>query len=138
MEMKLIFRINDHLRSSSHRRPNNSALVSEDGSVEKPSSKGSNKTIPSQRGASARKTRVIKQLAFDISRVPKASLAEKLRRPSLHWTRHTHATHALARDAELTTVRDNLHHAPIATTSIDLLSDEAKRSRQMDEAFGAP
>ena len=28
--------------------------------------------------------------------------------------------------------------AYIATTSIYLLSDEAKRSRQMDEAFAAP
>jgi integrase len=34
--------------------------------------------------------------------------------------RHTHATHALARGAELTTVRDNLRHASIATTSIYL------------------
>ncbi len=45
-------------------------------------------------------------------------LAEKLRRASPHWTRHTHATHALARGAELTTVRDNLRHASISTTSI--------------------
>lgn len=46
--------------------------------------------------------------------------AEKLRRPNPHWarTRHTHATHALARDVQLTTVRDNLRHASIATTSI--------------------
>ena len=37
-----------------------------------------------------------------------APLAEKLRRASPHWMRHTHATHALGRGAELTTVRDNL------------------------------
>jgi hypothetical protein len=43
-----------------------------------------------------------------------------------------------ARGAELTTVRDNLRHASIATTSIYLLSDEIKRFRQMDEAFAAP
>lgn len=65
-------------------------------------------------------------------------LAEKLRRASPHWTRHTHATHALARGAELTTVRDNLRHASIATTSIYLQSDEVKRARQIDEAFAAP
>jgi site-specific recombinase XerD len=65
-------------------------------------------------------------------------LAEKLQRASPHWTRHTHATHALARGAELTTVRDNLRHASIATTSIYLQSDEIKRSRQMDRAFAAP
>jgi len=63
-------------------------------------------------------------------------LAEKLRRASPHWMRHTHATHALARGAELTTVRDNLRHASIATTSIYLQGDEVKRARQLDAAFG--
>jgi site-specific recombinase XerD len=62
-------------------------------------------------------------------------LAEKLRRASPHWTRHTHATHALARGAELTTVRDNLRHASIATTSIYLHSDEVKRAQQIRNAF---
>lgn len=64
--------------------------------------------------------------------------AEKLRRASPHWMRHTHATHALARGAELTTVRDNLRHASISTTSIYLHSDEVKRARQMDAAFAVP
>lgn len=62
-------------------------------------------------------------------------LAEKLRRATPHWTRHTHATHALARGAELTTVRDNLRHASIATTSIYLHSDDVKRARQIRDAF---
>lgn len=78
------------------------------------------------------------RLAADVIGTDHPVLAEKLHRASPHWTRHTHATHALARGAELTTVRDNLRHASIATTSIYLLSDEAKRSRQMDEAFAAP
>jgi len=64
--------------------------------------------------------------------------AEKLRRASPHWMRHTHATHALARGAELTTVRDNLRHASVSTTSIYLHSDEVKRARQMDAAFAVP
>ncbi len=64
--------------------------------------------------------------------------AEKLRRASPHWMRHTHATHALARGAELTTVRDNLRHASVSTTSVYLHTDQAKRSRQMRDAFGAP
>jgi site-specific recombinase XerD len=63
--------------------------------------------------------------------------AEKLRRASPHWMRHTHATHALACGAELTTVRDNLRHASIATTSIYLQGDEVKRARQMNQAFAA-
>jgi len=64
--------------------------------------------------------------------------AEKLRRASPHWMRHTHATHALARGAELTTVRDNLRHASVSTTSVYLHTDQAKRARQMRDAFGAP
>ena len=67
---------------------------------------------------------------------PKA--AEKLRRASPHWMRHTHATHALARGAELTTVRDNLRHASVSTTSVYLHTDQAKRARQMRDAFGTP
>lgn len=63
--------------------------------------------------------------------------AEKLRRASPHWMRHTHATHALAKGAELTTVRDNLRHASLQTTSIYLHTDEVKRARQMDAAFSA-
>ncbi|MGF6545778.1 phage integrase family protein [Paraburkholderia youngii] len=64
-------------------------------------------------------------------------LAEKLRRASPHWMRHTHATHALGRGAELTTVRDNLRHASVSTTSIYLHSDEVKRARQIGDAFAS-
>jgi site-specific recombinase XerD len=64
-------------------------------------------------------------------------LADKLRCASPHWMRHTHATHALARGAELTTVRDNLRHASVSTTSIYLHSDEVKRARQLADAFAA-
>ncbi len=65
------------------------------------------------------------------------ALAQKLRQASPHWMRHTHATHALARGAELTTVRDNLRHASISTTSIYLHGDDVKRARQMSSAFAA-
>ncbi|WP_193102916.1 site-specific integrase [Burkholderia sp. Z1] len=65
------------------------------------------------------------------------ALAQKLRQASPHWMRHTHATHALARGAELTTVRDNLRHASISTTSIYLHGDDVKRARQMAGAFAA-
>lgn len=75
--------------------------------------------------------------AADVIGTDHPVVAEKLRRASPHWTRHTHATHALARGAELTTVRDNLRHASIATTSIYLQSDEVKRARQMNQAFEA-
>ena len=67
-----------------------------------------------------------------------ASLAEKLRRASPHWMRHSHATRALENGADLTAVRDNLRHASIATTSVYLHSDDVKRSRQISSAFDAP
>lgn len=64
-------------------------------------------------------------------------LAEKLSRATPHWMRHTHATYALAAGAELTTVRDNLRHASISTTSGYLDADDVKRARQLRDAFPA-
>jgi site-specific recombinase XerD len=64
-------------------------------------------------------------------------LAEKLRAATPHWMRHSHATLALSNGAELTTVRDNLRHASISTTSIYLHSDDVKRARQLNDVFGA-
>jgi site-specific recombinase XerD len=65
------------------------------------------------------------------------ALAEKLRRASPHWMRHTHATHALARGAALTTVRDNLRHASVSTTSVYLHTDQRRRAAEMAKAFTA-
>ena len=61
--------------------------------------------------------------------------AEKLRQASPHWMRHTHATHALSRGVDLTTVRDNLRHASLSTTSIYLHTDEVQRASQLNSAF---
>ena len=66
------------------------------------------------------------------------ALAEKLQLASPHWMRHTHATHALQRGAELTTVRDNLRHASLSTTSMYLHSDDLRRAKQIGGAFEAP
>ncbi|AMM18531.1 integrase (plasmid) [Burkholderia sp. PAMC 28687] len=63
------------------------------------------------------------------------AFAAKLRLAGPHWMRHTHATHALKRGAQLTSVRDNLRHASISTTSIYLHSDEVERARQFRDAF---
>jgi site-specific recombinase XerD len=76
------------------------------------------------------------QQAADAIETDSPATANKLRRASPHWTRHSHASHALARGAELTSVRDNLRHASIATTSVYLHSDEVKRARQIGAAFG--
>ena len=63
------------------------------------------------------------------------SLASRLRQASPHWMRHTHASHALASGAEITTVRDNLRHASISTTSVYLQGEDLRRARQMGVAF---
>jgi site-specific recombinase XerD len=76
------------------------------------------------------------RLAADQIAVDHPPLAGKLRRASPHWMRHTHATHALAHGAELTTVRDNLRHASISTTSLYLHGDDAKRATQLRGIFG--
>ncbi|KVD83325.1 integrase [Burkholderia stagnalis] len=84
--------------------------------------------------------RVLRQffvLSADAIQDERPATAEKLRRASPHWMRHTHASHALARGAELIMVRDNLRHASISTTSTYLHSDEVQRARQFDQAFGA-
>jgi site-specific recombinase XerD len=59
------------------------------------------------------------------------ALADKLRQATPHWTRHTHAAHLLEGGAELTTVRDNLRHASLATTSMYLHTDDARRAKQV-------
>lgn len=64
------------------------------------------------------------------------ALADKLQRASPHWMRHSQASHALARGAGLTTVRDNLRHASIATTSMYLHGDDVLRAREINQAFG--
>lgn len=69
--------------------------------------------------------------------VGRPSTAEKLLRASTHWMRHTHATHALAHGVELVSVRDNLRHASVQTTSGYLHVDEVNRARQLEAAFSS-
>lgn len=75
------------------------------------------------------------RLVADAIQTERPATADKLRRASPHWMRHTHTSHALARGAELIMVRDNLRHASISTTSTYLHGDEVKRARQFDQAF---
>ena len=70
-----------------------------------------------------------------VGKVVLPQLAGKLRRATPHWMRHTHATHALAGGATLTSVRDNLRHASISTTSVYLDDDEVQRMRQIEGIF---
>jgi site-specific recombinase XerD len=57
------------------------------------------------------------------------------RSASGHANRHSHATHALAYEAELTTVRDNVRHTSISTTSIYPHGDDVKRAQQIAGTF---
>ena len=76
--------------------------------------------------------------AADVIDERSPATAEKLRRATPHWTRHSHATHLLEQGAELTTVRDNLRHASVSTTSMYLHSDDVRRAKQVESAFAAP
>jgi site-specific recombinase XerD len=67
-------------------------------------------------------------LAADAIAGEHPATVDKLCRASPHWMRHKHA---LQRGVELTTVRDNLRHASLATTSIYLHTDEARRASQL-------
>lgn len=90
--------------------------------------------------AEARLWRVMRRFFMQVADVIQAehpAITDKLCRASPHWMRHSHASHALARGAELITVRDNLRHASIATTSMYLHGDEVQRARQMNQAFAA-
>lgn len=78
--------------------------------------------------------RFFAQVAEVVQEISPAT-AQKLRRASPHWMRHTHATHALERGVDLTTVRDNLRHASVSTTSVYLHTDKDKRARQLEVAF---
>nr|HPG81591.1 tyrosine-type recombinase/integrase [Piscinibacter sp.] len=85
--------------------------------------------------------RVLKRFfatAAEVAEEGSPALAEKLRQATPHWTRHTHATHLLEGGAELTTVRDNLRHASLATTSMYLHTDDARRAKQVADRFAAP
>lgn len=62
-------------------------------------------------------------------------LQQKLAAASPHWLRHTHATFALNGGADLVTVRDNLRHASVNTTSNYLHTEDKRRSAQLGRVF---
>ena len=77
------------------------------------------------------------ETAAEVLTNARPALGVKLRSATTHWMRHTHATHALELGASLTTVRDNLRHASISTTSRYLHSDQASRASAYSRAFGS-
>jgi integrase len=63
-------------------------------------------------------------------------LANKLRKASTHWLRHSYGSY-LANDKQvpLTYIRDELGHANISTTSLYLNSDAKQRQKVVSDAF---
>lgn len=78
--------------------------------------------------------RFFRQASADLAAVNRP-LSERLLQASPHWMRHTHASQALDRGASLVTVRDNLRHASISTTSVYVHTDELKRAEELSKAF---
>ena len=62
-------------------------------------------------------------------------MADRLRRASTHWLRHTFATHFLRSGGELAILRDLLGHKSLATTSVYVTTERDNRSRAI-EKFG--
>lgn len=75
--------------------------------------------------------------AADVVEDGSPALAAKLRRATPHWMRHTHATHLLDHGADLRTVRDNLRHSSISTTSVYAHAEDARRAREVSSTFVA-
>lgn len=75
--------------------------------------------------------------AADLLQESSPSTAERARRASPHWMRHTHASHGLAQGVDVAIMRDNLRHSSIAVTSTYLHADESRRARDLGAAFRA-
>lgn len=63
----------------------------------------------------------------------KPALAERFRKVSTHWLRHTFATHGIHAGIGLETIRDLLGHRSLGTTSIYVTTEEDKRSREVEK-----
>lgn len=63
--------------------------------------------------------------------------AERIREASTHWLRHTYGSHAAARGVPQDVLQANLGHESLATTSIYVRAEKARRHRATQEAFKA-
>ncbi|CAG9166092.1 Tyrosine recombinase XerC [Cupriavidus pampae] len=60
--------------------------------------------------------------------------AARLTQASAHWLRHTFGSHAIARGVALDVVQHQLGHASLATTSVYVHAEDARRARELDQA----
>ncbi len=61
--------------------------------------------------------------------------AERIRVASTHWLRHTYGSHSAARGVPQDVLQANLGHESLATTSIYVRSEKARKHRAMQGAF---
>ena len=61
--------------------------------------------------------------------------ASSIREASTHWLRHTYASHAAARGVPQDVLQANLGHESLATTSIYVRAEKARKHRAMQLAF---
>jgi site-specific recombinase XerD len=62
--------------------------------------------------------------------------AERIREASTHWLRHTYGSHSAARGVPQDVLQANLGHESLATTSIYVRAEKARRHRAVRDAFG--
>jgi site-specific recombinase XerD len=64
--------------------------------------------------------------------------AERIREASTHWLRHTYGSHSAARGVPQDVLQANLGHESLATTSIYVRAEKARKHRAMQQAFAGP
>ena len=72
--------------------------------------------------------------AADVLKTEDAAAAARLAQASAHWLRHTFGSHAIARGVALDVVQHQLGHASLATTSVYVHAEDARRARELDQA----
>lgn len=100
--------------------------------------------VPTNKGAyqpesplsAARVYKVLKDFFGEVADATEAqdhALADKYRRVSTHWLRHTFATHGIHSGIALEAIRDLLGHRSLTTTSIYVTTEKDKRSREVEK-----
>ena len=58
--------------------------------------------------------------------------AERFTKASTHWMRHSHASHATASGMPIKIAQQNLGHASLATTTVDVTTEKRRRMKAVD------
>lgn len=92
--------------------------------------------LPESPLSAGRVYKVLKDFFGEMARATEGQdpvLAEKYRRVSTHWLRHTFATHGVHSGIGLETIRDLLGHRSLTTTSIYVTTEKDKRSKEVEK-----